>query len=126
MKEKNTPRPRLLAPAGGREQLVAAVRCGADAVYLGAAAFNARAGAENFGGGALNPENLIDSKHFDIRTEQVTISVDPAYSFLVETRIIDGRKYLLVPAGEGVEVNGLAVELEAAVPEEDKPAEETP
>ena len=53
MKEKNTPRPRLLAPAGGREQLVAAVRCGADAVYLGAAAFNARAGAENFGGGAL-------------------------------------------------------------------------
>ena len=53
MKERNHPRPRLLAPAGGREQLVAAVRCGADAVYLGAAAFNARAGAENFGGGAL-------------------------------------------------------------------------
>ncbi len=38
----------ILAPAGGMEQLVAAVRCGADAVYLGSRAFNARMGAENF------------------------------------------------------------------------------
>ena len=43
----------ILAPAGGQEQLVAAVRCGADAVYLGAGGFNARRNAENFGGGAL-------------------------------------------------------------------------
>ena len=40
--------PEILAPAGGMEQLTAAVRCGADAVYLGARAFNARMGAENF------------------------------------------------------------------------------
>lgn len=46
-------KPLLLAPAGGREQLIAAVRAGADAVYLGAGGFNARAGAENFGEGAL-------------------------------------------------------------------------
>ncbi len=46
-------KPFLLAPAGGREQLIAAVRAGADAVYLGAGGFNARAGAENFGEGAL-------------------------------------------------------------------------
>lgn len=46
-------RPRLLAPAGGKEQLIAAVRSGADAVYLGAGSFNARQGAENFKGGAL-------------------------------------------------------------------------
>jgi len=46
-------KPQLLAPAGGREQLIAAVRSGADAVYLGAGGFNARAGAENFGGGSL-------------------------------------------------------------------------
>lgn len=48
-----TKKVQLLAPAGGKEQLVAAVRCGADAVYLGAGGFNARAGAENFGGGSL-------------------------------------------------------------------------
>ena len=40
----------LLAPVGGPEQLEAAVRCGADAVYFGAASFNARRNAENFSG----------------------------------------------------------------------------
>lgn len=40
----------ILAPAGSREQLYAAVRAGADAVYLGTKNFNARASAENFGG----------------------------------------------------------------------------
>ncbi len=43
----------ILAPAGGQEQLIAAVRSGADAVYLGTAAFNARRNAANFGGEAL-------------------------------------------------------------------------
>ncbi len=38
----------ILAPAGSYEALVSAVRCGADAVYLGAASFNARANAQNF------------------------------------------------------------------------------
>ena len=43
----------VLAPAGGREQLIAAVYSGADAVYLGAKNFNARRRADNFGGGEL-------------------------------------------------------------------------
>lgn len=38
----------ILAPAGSQEQLVAAVRSGADAVYLGAGGLNARRNAENF------------------------------------------------------------------------------
>lgn len=38
----------ILAPVGGREQLLAAVRSGADAVYFGASSFNARRNAENF------------------------------------------------------------------------------
>lgn len=38
----------ILAPVGNREMLVAAVRSGADAVYLGARKFNARRNAENF------------------------------------------------------------------------------
>lgn len=38
----------ILAPCGGFESVVAAVRSGADAVYLGAKDFSARAGAENF------------------------------------------------------------------------------
>lgn len=43
----------ILAPAGGQEQLLAAVRCGADAVYLGAKGFNARRNAENFDDASL-------------------------------------------------------------------------
>ena len=38
----------ILAPAGGPESLEPAVRCGADAVYLGAARFSARGAAQNF------------------------------------------------------------------------------
>lgn len=39
----------ILAPVGGAEQLTAALRCGADAVYFGASGFNARRNAANFG-----------------------------------------------------------------------------
>ncbi|MBQ3007483.1 MAG: U32 family peptidase [Clostridia bacterium] len=38
----------ILAPAGSLEALTAAVRCGANAVYLGGKAFNARRNASNF------------------------------------------------------------------------------
>ena len=38
----------ILAPAGSMESLIAAVRSGADAVYMGAKAFSARASAQNF------------------------------------------------------------------------------
>lgn len=41
-------RPEILAPVGAREQLEAAVRCSADAVYLGTKSFNARKNAANF------------------------------------------------------------------------------
>ena len=40
--------PEILAPAGGRQQFMAALNTGADAVYLGLKSFNARARAENF------------------------------------------------------------------------------
>lgn len=42
--------PELLSPAGSAPAMVAAVQCGADAVYLGAGDFNARRTADNFGG----------------------------------------------------------------------------
>ena len=40
--------PEILAPAGSFEALTAAVRCGANAVYLGGKTFNARRNASNF------------------------------------------------------------------------------
>ena len=41
--------PELLAPAGSREALEAAIEGGADAVYFGGLGFNARKNAQNFG-----------------------------------------------------------------------------
>lgn len=41
-------KPEILAPAGSMESLIAAVRCGANAVYLGTKGTNARRGATNF------------------------------------------------------------------------------
>ncbi len=43
-----TVKPEVLSPVGNAEMLTAAVRCGADAVYLGLDSFNARRNAENF------------------------------------------------------------------------------
>ena len=41
-------KPELLAPAGSTESITAAVRCGADAVYVGGKHFSARSNASNF------------------------------------------------------------------------------
>ena len=46
---ENIRKAEILAPAGDNDMLVAAVRSGADAVYLGAKDFSARRNAENFG-----------------------------------------------------------------------------
>ncbi len=51
----------ILAPAGSFEALQAAVRCGANAVYLGGKAFNARRNAANFDGDEL--KNAVDYCH---------------------------------------------------------------
>ena len=65
---------------------------------------------EGFGAGAvLSPANLIDTGKFEVKTSQATLSVSPECSYLVETRVIDGNKYLLIPAEEDVTVNGQAV-----------------
>lgn len=71
---------------------------------------------EQFGKGiVLDPSNLIDSGKFEVETADARISVDPERSYLVETRMIDGRAYLLIPA-DGVTVNGLPIKA-TSVPE---------
>ena len=60
---------------------------------------------------ALNPNNIIESKKFEITTPEVKISVAPENSYMIEARVIDGRKYLLIPADDGVEVNGIGVSI---------------
>ena len=58
---------------------------------------------------ALNPRNIIEAGKFQITTPEVKITVPPEYSYMVETRIIDGRRFILIPADDGVKVNGIPV-----------------
>lgn len=71
---------------------------------------------EDFGESAvLIPTNIIDSKKFEVVTPQFKINVDPEFTYAIETRIIDGRKYLLIPADDSVTVNGINIK----IPKED-------
>ena len=81
--------------------------CGVSQERIGAFKANCE---EQFGADSvLSPANLIDAKRFEVKTAEASVSVSPDCSYLVETRIIDGKKYILVPAGEDVEVNGQPV-----------------
>lgn len=76
-----------------------------------AAAFSQHCG-EAFGPDAgLSPKNLVDTKRTEVSIPDVKIQVNPQRGDLVQTRIIDGERYLLIRAGEGVEVNGVPVRI---------------
>lgn len=57
----------------------------------------------------INPINLVDTKHFEVCTPDVKIQVKPERSYMIETRTIDGVKYIMIRAEEGVEVNGVNI-----------------
>lgn len=57
----------------------------------------------------LHPSNIIDTKHFQVKTPDVSIQVDPARSDLIETRVIGGVKYIMICADEDIEVNGVSI-----------------
>ena len=59
----------------------------------------------------LHPKYIIDQKRFEITTPSVTIKVKPECSDLIETRIIDGVKYIMICADENVEVNGVTINI---------------
>lgn len=73
--------------------------------------FEARYAATFGSGRSVSPQNLVDTKQTEIKTPDVTIRVSPDREDLVETRIIDGRKYILIRADEGVEVNGVDIHI---------------
>lgn len=64
----------------------------------------------------LHPKNIIDNKHFEVQTPDAVIKVDPTRSDMIETRIIGGVKYLLIPADEDVTVNGVSITISKEEP----------
>ena len=58
---------------------------------------------------SFRASNIVDTKKFEISGPNVSIKVKPERTDLVETRIIDGRKCLVIAVDDYVEVNGIRV-----------------
>ena len=103
-KEAKVPEPLMVAKADVKEVLAA---CGVSEEHL--AKFSVDYD-EAFGFEAdLHPRNIIDDKHFELKTPDVVIKVDPTRNDLIETRVIGGVKYIMICADEAVEVNGVNI-----------------
>jgi len=76
------PLPELLAPAGTREALDAAIHAGADAVYFGGSRFNARMSADNFDDAAM--EDAIRTCAFWGVKSNITLNTLPTERELPE------------------------------------------
>ena len=94
----------LLAPAGSMEALRAAVQNGADAVYLGSGAFNARMGAKNF-----TPDELQEAVAYcHVRGAAVhltlnTLASDRELPKVAESSAVYGASEQAVPIEQRVE-----------------------
>ena len=76
----------ILAPAGGFDSVTAAVRSGADAVYVGAKRFSARASAKNFDGDELKRATAYCHIHgVKVYVTVNTIVFDDEFKRLAET-----------------------------------------
>ena len=68
---------------------------------------------ERFGDrGEIQASNIGDAKKMTIGTPEVKISVDPRNSHLIQTRVIDGKKYILISAETEVQINGINVSID--------------
>ncbi len=59
----------------------------------------------------LDPNNIVESKKFEVCTPEIRVTASAENSYLIETRVIDGKKYLLIPAENDVTVNGINVNI---------------
>lgn len=59
--------------------------------------------------GKLMLPNVIGSRKFEVHTPDVTITVSPDRTDLVQQKIIDGRECLVIPISDDVQVNGITV-----------------
>lgn len=82
-------------------------------------AFETRYDAEFGLGMPLRAANIAEPKKFELRTPDVVVKVNPERSDLIETRVIDGQKYILIRADEGVEVNGVNIAIAARAASEE-------
>ncbi|SHI87163.1 DUF4317 domain-containing protein [Parasporobacterium paucivorans] len=61
------------------------------------------------GNKTLQASNLINTRTFEVKTADVVIKVNPDRLDLVETKMVDGRKCIVIAVSDQVEVNGINV-----------------
>jgi len=67
---------------------------------------------EQFGKNAeVAPKSIVDVKKFQVSTPDVSIKVNPERTDLVSTQVINGVRYIMIRANEGVEVNGVNIDI---------------
>ena len=94
----------ILAPVGAREQLYAAVRSGANAVYLGTSNFNARRNADNFTNDNL--KEAVDYCH--LRNVKVYVTLNTLIFDRELSPLYDTVRAIAVSNEDGVIVQDLA------------------
>ena len=60
----------------------------------------------------LTAENIVENKKMDIRIRDIRVSVPKEEAGYVETRIIDGKKCLVITADDDMTVNGVPVRID--------------
>lgn len=53
--------------------------------------------------------NIANTRRFEVKTPDVVVQVNPSRSDLVETKIVDGRRCIVIEINDTVEVNGIPV-----------------
>lgn len=67
---------------------------------------------ESFGENAeIPPSNLSSTKQLQIETPEITVKVNAGCTDMVQSRIIDGVKYILIRADNDVTVNGVNIKI---------------
>lgn len=56
--------------------------------------------------------NLVDARSVAIKTPDVTIKVNPQRMDLVQIQLVEGRRCIVIPVEENVEINGMNVTME--------------
>ena len=59
----------------------------------------------------IHPKTVAESKRLRLKTPEVSITVAPGCGELLETRVIDGVRYLMVRADGDVVVNGVNIQI---------------
>lgn len=59
----------------------------------------------------LHPKTVADTAQLRVKTAEVSVTVKSGHGDLVETRVIDGVRYVMIRAEGDVEVNGVRIQI---------------